>query len=130
MAARPVNPVSKGAMTALVAAAGLLGAGLCWPGPAGASPVFCGAHAAPANCLPTAGQTAFLDDIRGRAPGDDAQLLATGIAACNMLKGGDNVNDVIAHVAAQMGVVKEVAGQVVDSATAYVCPGAPLNEYD
>jgi hypothetical protein len=98
-----------------------------------AEPIFCGADEDSLNCsprsgLPTAGETAFLTDVRGHVPGDDARLLATGRGICNMLKGGENVNYVIAQVAWQLGITNEMAGQVVDAATAYACPGAPLNE--
>jgi len=142
MAARPLNkrrnmaarPLNKSLMSAAPVAAGLLAVGVFSASGAGADPVVCAARQDPLTCspqsgLPTAGETAFLTDVRGqRVPGDDARLLATGRGICTMLKSGDNVKYVVSQVAAHLGSTTEMAGQVVDAATAYVCPGAPLNE--
>ena len=124
-----IRRFNRSVMGAALLAAGALAAGVFSASAARAEPVFCGAHEPPpASCLPTSGETAFLTDVRGHVPGDDARLLATGRGICHMLKGGDNVNYVVAQVAVQLGITGEVAGQVVDAATAYACPGAPLNE--
>jgi len=126
-----VRPLDKSVVGAVPLAAGLPVAGVSWATGAQADPVFCGAHEDPPTCsprsLPTAGETAFLTDVRGHVPGDDARLLATGRGICTMLKGGESVHYVVPQVAAHLGITDEMAGQVVDAATAYVCPGAPLN---
>lgn len=126
-----VRPLDKSVVGAAPLAAGLPVAGVSSATGAQADPVFCGAHEDPPTCspqsLPTAGETAFLTDVRGHVPGDDARLLATGRGICTMLKGGESVHYVVPQVAAHLGITDEMAGQVVDAATAYVCPGAPLN---
>ena len=127
-----VRPLTKSVMGAALLAAGLPVAGVSWATAAQADPLFCSAHQDPPTCspqprLPTAGETAFLTDVRGHVPGDDARLLATGRGICTMLKGGQSVHYVVPQVAADLGVTDEMAGQVVDAATAYMCPGAPLN---
>lgn len=82
----------------------------------------------PQSGVPTARETSFLTDIRGYVPGDDTRLLAIGRDVCVKLLGGEPVDSVVPQAAAQMGVANETAGQVVDAATGYMCPGAPLNE--
>ena len=128
-----VRPLNKSVMGAALLAAGLLAVGVSSAHRAQAEPIFCDTHedrldCSPQSGLPTSGETAFLTDVRGHVPGDDARLLATGRGICNMLKGGESVVYVVPQVASRLGITTEMAGQVVDAATAYVCPGAPLNE--
>jgi Protein of unknown function (DUF732) len=128
-----VRPLTKSVMRAAPLAAALLAAGVLSATGARAAPVFCTGQQDLSTCspktpLPSAGDTAFLTDVRGHVPGDDARLLVTGRGVCNMLKAGENVNYVVPQVAADLGTSNELAGQVVDAATAFVCPGAPLNE--
>ena len=128
-----VEPFNKTVISVALMAAALLGAGVCSPSPARADPVLCGPPQHPVTCppqsgVPTARETAYLTDVRGHVPGDDAGLLAIGRGVCVKLLGGEPVDSVVPQVAAQMGVANETAGQVVDAATGYMCPGAPLNE--
>lgn len=123
-----------GPFCAPLLAVGLLGTGMCSAAPALADPLVCAPQAGLLNCspgrpIPTAGETAFITDVRyQRIPVDDTRLLAAGRGICIMLKGGESVKNVIPQVAAHLGLDTERADDVVNSATAYVCPGAPLNE--
>lgn len=118
----------------LLAAAVLGGAAVCWASPSQADPLVCAPPAGVLNCspgrpMPTAGETAFLTDVQyQRIPVDEARLLAAGRGICTMLKGGVSVKYVVPQVAAHLGLDTERADDVVNAATAYACPGAPLNE--
>lgn len=74
------------------------------------------------STYPNAGESAFLTDIRGRLPGyDESRRLAAGRAVCLELP-SHPVGLLVDQVAVYLQTSKEIAGQVVDSARANICP--------
>lgn len=117
-------------ITALLTS-GLLGVGVYLGTPVRADPGFCGAHEDPFSCTaklqtgpPTAGESTFINTVRGHVPGTDAELLNTGRTICVMLKGGDSPQYVRSSVATHLGTNNGSAGQVLDQATEDICPDA------
>lgn len=62
------------------------------------------------------------DRFTEAVPGGDAKLLNAGRAICSMLKGGVSGQYVDTEVGSYLGMNPHSAGQVVDSATEYICP--------
>ncbi|WP_415822369.1 DUF732 domain-containing protein [Mycobacterium senriense] len=58
------------------------------------------------------------------APGSDADLLLTGRTICT--QGGISGRYVNQEVAAHLGTNTAAAGQVVDAAVEYICPGVNI----
>lgn len=86
--------------------------------------LFCTDHR---STYPDAGESAFLTEIRGRfPPGTEARRLAAGRAVC--LEWPTHPTSLIVEqVAVYLQIPKQLAGQVVDSARANICPTvAPL----
>lgn len=81
--------------------------------------LFCTEHR---STYPSPGETAFLTDIRGRfPPGTEARRLAAGRAVCLELPSHPR-SLITDQVAVYLQVPTPVAGQVVDSARANICP--------
>ncbi|ORV49992.1 hypothetical protein AWC02_05285 [Mycolicibacter engbaekii] len=94
-------------------------------------PGYCGARQDPLDCVPYVGPTppppnraeaAYLNNVRGHYPGDDATLLKIGRGTCIMLRGGTSTDYVVHDVAAHMKITAAAADQVVDAAIANICP--------
>jgi hypothetical protein len=90
---------------------------------------FCGAKEDPFVCTarldagpPTSGESAFIQSVRGHVPGSDADLLVAGRTICKM--GSDSGRYVRQQVAQRLGTDTGNAGQVMDAAEEYICPGA------
>lgn len=87
----------------------------------GSSPdiLFCTEHR---STYPNAGESAFLTDIRGRfPPGTEARRLAIGRAVCLEFP-LHPASLLVDQTAAYLQIPKELAGQVVNSANANICP--------
>lgn len=124
-----------GELTRAAAAAAAIGlAGLLAVVPAHADPLnprdpdYCGDSADILFCTehlstyPSAGETAFLGDIRGRfPPGTEARRLAAGRAVCLELPSHPR-SLIVDQIAVYLQTSKQVAGQVVDSARTNICP--------
>jgi hypothetical protein len=120
-----------GCSAAALLTVGCVVSAICSPSVSYADPAFCGAHEDAFTCTarlqsgpPTAGETAFINNVRGHVPGSDAKLLNAGRSICSMLKGGDSGQYVDTQVGSYLGMAPHSAGQVVDSATEYICPGS------
>ena len=110
-------------------AASMLGAGVGL-GPASADPPSCGAKEDTFACIArtetgpaTAGETAFINALRGNVSGSDTDLLVSGRTICSEFRGGDSAQYVDGEVSKHLGMSTHSAEQVVDEATEYACPG-------
>ncbi|ATA28184.1 hypothetical protein MLM_1570 [Mycobacterium lepraemurium] len=107
-------------------AAGLLTTGVCAASVAQAD--FCGAKEDSFSCTarldagpPTSAESAFIQSVRGHVPGRDTDLLVVGRTVCKM--GSDSGRYVRQQVAQRLGTDTANAGQVMDAAEEYICPG-------
>ena len=81
--------------------------------------LFCTEHRSP---YPNAGESAYLADIRGRfPPGTEARRLAAGRAVCLELP-RHPVGLIVEQIGAYLQIPRELAGDVVGSARANICP--------
>lgn len=91
-------------------------------------PDYCGNSADILLCAehrstyPNAGESAFLTDIRGQfPPGTEARRLAAGRAVC-LESPSHPTRLIVEQVAVYLQTSQQVAGRVVDSAIANICP--------
>ncbi|WP_434117112.1 DUF732 domain-containing protein [Mycobacterium avium subsp. hominissuis] len=70
---------------------------------------------------PTSAESAFIQSVRGHVPGRDTDLLVVGRTVCKM--GSDSGRYVRQQVAQRLGTDTANAGQVMDAAEEYICPG-------
>ncbi|MDV3305845.1 DUF732 domain-containing protein, partial [Mycobacterium avium subsp. hominissuis] len=87
------------------------------PGQRARSSVDSGLDAGP----PTSAESAFIQSVRGHVPGRDTDLLVVGRTVCKM--GSDSGRYVRQQVAQRLGTDTANAGQVMDAAEEYICPG-------
>lgn len=81
--------------------------------------LFCTEHR---STYPNPGESAFLTDIRSQfPPGTEARRLAAGRAVC-LESPSHPASLIVEQVAVYLQTSKQVAGRVVDSAIANICP--------
>lgn len=95
------------------------------PGPG--EPGYCGAHTSPFDCWAdtspaTPGESAFIERMRGKIPGNDARLLQIARGTCGLLEGGAANWYVEQHLAEKMGVNEGIGSATMTTALNYACP--------
>lgn len=94
-------------------------------------PDYCGARESAFTCAarlqtpPTAGESAFLADIRGHVAGTDAQHLAAGRAICDMLP-FTRTSYIVGETSEYLGISHGEAGQVLADAHDRICPAVQI----
>lgn len=121
------------AVGAALLAAVAVGGGPCLASPAWADPDFCGAREDPFVCTarlqngpPNAGESTFVKLVRGHVPGNDQRLLNAGRTICNQVSGGLSGRYVVSETSDYLGTSMASAGQVLDAALEYICPGVQV----